>query len=687
MTGLVQSETNGSVCHIEMNDGRDNRLSRAMCLELTQNLASAFEAEDVSLILLTGRGAFFSAGYDLSNLSSDADQVALFQLVDLLIRAPKPVIAGIEGDALGAGLELALLCSLRLAAPGVRFGFPDVLHGLPPGAGATQTLPRLLGAERSLDMLISGNVIAAGRLTGVIDAEIQGDFLSGANRFAQSLAAQNLGPISVGDRTEGFADPAAYQNALVDARERLDGAEGAPADILTAVETALLLPFSAGINAEREMFKAAETRATARARRHLIHQRWCLEGANRRDIGTGDQLDRIAILGSGDQGLPGAARLLLAGSAVTLIHGEDVQSEDQRFDVLDVARQEAKIRDLGEIHEARLSDQLTVSSDIADAATADLVLDISGDDLPELRDRAERLGSLLPGHAILAIASQHVDISSVETAFARPTQCAKLWLDADLDQELCAYSVAGENHSATRSLVLRLLQMLGMNGIETKLEAGLAEVTLWLKLLQAAETLSIAGTPVSAIDTALADRGFGEGPFQMADAVGLDAICQLCDDVPGFDGSLRITRMLSENGQTGADSGAGFYLHEEGRAGLPNPEATRSVQSLREDRGQKVGAREVQQYCLAVLANEAARMIADGAIRSPGELDLLATEEFGLAPELGGPLHAADTESLLHLRYLLTGKDGRETPHDALLDMIKNGLNFSALNAEAQRAS
>lgn len=687
LTDLVRSETSASVCHIELNDGRDNRLSRSMCFELKQKLESAFAADDASLVLLTGHGDYFSAGYDLANLSSDADQLALFQLVDLLVQAPKPVIAGLQGHAFGAGLELALLCAFRLTTPEARFGFPDISHELPTGAGATQTLPRILGAERSLDLLLSGREVNAAELGAVIDAEIRGDFLTGTKRFAQSLAAQDLGPISIADRTEGFSDPIAYQSALVDAREGAGDDDDAGLDILNSVESALLLPFAAGIDVERETFKAAEARPRSRAQRHLVYQSWRLKESIQSQVARNSQLGRLAVIGDGEQSQICVARLLLAGQAVTLVHGDGVQSEDLRFDVLDTARQEAERQGQGDVHEARYSDQLTVSADLSDCATADLVLDASEDDMSVLQSRAQQLSALLPGHVVLVVACQQLGISPVEAAFARPAQFAKLWLEADLQQDTCVFSLSGEHHLSARGNVLELLQLLGLDGVETQSEAGTTTITLWLKLLQAAETLCLAGTPISAIDTALAEKGFGDGPFRMADELGLDMIDQLCADLPEFEASLSISRQLAENGHLGAETGAGYYLYEEGREGVPNPEATRIVQSMRQDRGQKVDVLEIQQYCLAVLANEAARLLADKVIRAPGQLDLLLTEEFGLSPDMGGPLHAADGESLLHLRYLLTGEDGRETPNYALLDLIKNGLNFSALNAEAQRFS
>lgn len=670
-----------------MNDGRDNRLSRPMCIELSQNLDAAFADDTVALVLLTGTQGCFSAGYDLSELSSEAAQRALFELVDLFVDAPKPIIAGIEGNAFGAGLELALLCSFRLAAPSALFSYPDFGHGLPPGAGGSQMLPRILGAGDSLAFLTSGKTVSAAGLPGVVDAEIQGDFISGAKRFAQSLAAQSLGAISVGDRSEGLSDPVAFQKEIADARRNHGQSNEAFADVIAAIETALLLPFAAGLQSEREIFKAAEARPEARAKRHLVHQRLSLIEKNKRALTAADQLDRIAILGEGDNGTGSAARLLLAGKPVTLIHGAEVPSDDLRFEVLDVARSEARRLGQNAPDAAQLSDQLMLSKDISDCATADILLDVSGGDQEILRARAEALGTLLPAHAVYAIATRQIDISDVMNAFARPSKCAKLWLDAELDQSLCAYSIGGEGHSGSRGLVLRLLDHLDLQGVETRREAGTIEVSLWLRLLQAAETLCIAGTPMSAVDSALARRGFGAGPFQMADAVGLDVLCRLSEDLPGFDGELKLTRMLAEDGQTGVDAWAGFYLCQDDRSGVPNPVATRLLQSLREERGQKRADLEVQQYCLAVLANEAARIISDGGIASAGELDLLLTEELGLADDLGGLLHAADTEGLLHLRYLLNGQEGRDTPHAALLDMIKNGMNFSSLAAEAQRFS
>ena len=185
-----------------MDDGRDNRLSRDMCDALSRKLTEAFQDETVAIVLLSGRGNYFSAGYDLGGLSSEANQNALFQLVDLLSDAPKPVIAGLQGDAFGAGLEISMLCAFRLAASGVSVGFPDVLHGLPTGAGATQTLPRTLGASRSLQIILSGEAVGASELGAVIDAEFEGDFLNGAMRFAETLLPRVA---QTEDAREGFA--------------------------------------------------------------------------------------------------------------------------------------------------------------------------------------------------------------------------------------------------------------------------------------------------------------------------------------------------------------------------------------------------------------------------------------------------------------------------------------------------
>ncbi len=667
-----------------MNDGRGNYLSRPLCLQLTQALTAAAEEAAVKVILLTGQGRSFSNGYDLSALTSDADQAALFDLVDTFVTAPKPIIAALQGDALGGGLELALLCAFRLVSPATRIGFPDIALGLPPTAGGTQTLPRILGAKTCLNLLLTGHTTRVHDLGPGVDAEIEGDFQAGALRFAQALADQDVQGFSMATRHEGFADPVGFQAALHEARQSCDPNNLACLDIINAVESAQLLPFAAGIEFERAAFRAAEARAGSRARRHLALCSRAMTAENAAVTSARPDFDWVAVIGQSELSFSIAAKLLLAGVNVTLLHGPEVASEDIRFDILDAARAVGQARGHADIHEAGLSDQLTLSADITDCANADVVMDASEDVGKDLEQRAEKLGAALPGHVVYMVLTEELGLSGLAKRFGRVSQFTKVWIGYPSDHcvsEACVeVTVGADRDAASVSASLKILQLLETDAVQVEGEAGVVTLALAVSLLNAAEELCLSGTPVSAVDQAMKDLGLGSGPFQWADHYGLDAIIGQNASLPiAFRQSLQISHTLVRAGRD-AGATAEFYLSEDGQEGRPNPDATRAIQGLRDGRGQKSDAEHIQQSCLAALANTAAQILAAGIVRRSGDLDVLAQCHLGFETRSGGPLHAADSIGLLHLRYLLTDEDGPNAAHGALLDMIKNGQNFDAMN-------
>jgi len=380
-----------------MDDGHDNLLSRPLCFELTRALREAAKNPEIKVVLLTGVRQFFSRGYDTTALASDADRTALFDLVDTLVVYDKPTIAALQGDAFGGGLELAMLCAFRLAAPNTKIALPDIALGLPPGAGGTQTLPRVAGVKVCLDLLLNEKGAKTSALGAGLDAEINGDFQAGALRFAQALAAQDLRGFSMANRNEGFADPVAYQSVLFEARQAVDPQDSARLDVINAMESALLLPFTAGIEYEREVYKAAEARPASRALRYLALQAEALEARNANVIGDHSGFDRVAVLGHSELSFFISAKLLLAGVNVTLVHGASLTSDDVRFDVLDAARACARASGRTSLHETSLSDQLTLTTDQAECATADVVMDASEDTAEALLKRAEAMGAILQG--------------------------------------------------------------------------------------------------------------------------------------------------------------------------------------------------------------------------------------------------------------------------------------------------
>ncbi|WP_131726399.1 enoyl-CoA hydratase-related protein [Cognatishimia activa] len=692
MRELVTCKTIGSVCLIEMDDGRDNRLSRSFCIALTDALKEAFADDAVRLVLLIGNRQGFSVGYALDEISNETAQNALFELVDSLADAPKPVVAAVRGNAFGAGFEIALLCAFRLASPTAQFGFPEVALSLPPGAGATQTLPRLLGASPALALLLDGITVSPDSLGAVVDAEINGDFRSGALRFAQAMAAENLEGVAMADRREGLENPMAFQTDLIAAREARSSDPSVSHDIIKAVECALLLPFHAGLAFEREQFKSSEARPESRGQRHLESQRRLRQRASLNAGLSGDGLERIGVLGQTETAFVIAARLLLCGANVTLFHSKDEAAEDVRFDILDAARSEAEIFGLNQTYERQVADQLTLSEQLEDCATVDMVLDCSDDGGDERERRAVALAGIVPDHASFVSITDQVEELDLTEAFGRVAQSATIWLPNPMLGQSCEFHISrtpdGDLNPVALVQTQALLERLRLFGVSVSQTAGLATTALFLSLLEAAEQIAIGGSAIDTIDRAL--RGFGvqQGPFELADRVGLDSIRLLMAQSPEkLQVNLPLTYALAKAGEVGLSSQAGFYLYEEDMIGRQNPEAKLELDALRSDAGVNASDEVIVERCLGSLANTGAMLLAEGIVSKPAELDILAVDHLGFKPQTGGPFHSADQHGLLGLRYQLSAGRSDQQPNSHFIDMIKNGMNFNALNAEADGVS
>lgn len=243
---------------------------RAGLWDVFQRVASN---TDIEAAILMATGGMFSAGGDISEFDGEAGEPSLTQLCSLIEDTPKPVIAAVHGQALGGGAELMLAAHYRIAAPNTRIGLPEVVLGLVPGAGGTQRLPRLVGVDLALQMMLSANSIEpdVGRKIGLIDAVVEGDLTSGAVAYAQAVLAQGKGPRRTRDNRAQFSDARSYWDRIAKARGSLkSNPQHAPDRIVDCVEAAALLPFEAGLAFEADAFSRCRTHAQSIAFRHVF---------------------------------------------------------------------------------------------------------------------------------------------------------------------------------------------------------------------------------------------------------------------------------------------------------------------------------------------------------------------------------------------------------------------------------
>lgn len=273
MARLVRFRVLDGIAVVTLDAPPVNALSAAMRAGLWEVFQRVDSNEDIKGAVLMAAGPMFSGGADIREFGGTAKQPSLPQLCDRIEATTKPVVAATHGQALGGGAEVLLAAHYRLAMPDARIGLPEIALGLVPGAGGTQRLPRLIGAERALQMMISTNSIDAGSAhrAGLIDGIVQGDLGSGAIAFAQNLIAKGQGPRRTRDIRKHLTDGRAYQAAVAKAREALKASPlHAPERLLECVEAAALLPFETGLAFEADAFARCLDHPQSRALRHVF---------------------------------------------------------------------------------------------------------------------------------------------------------------------------------------------------------------------------------------------------------------------------------------------------------------------------------------------------------------------------------------------------------------------------------
>lgn len=657
-----------------------NALSAGVRTGLADALGRAAADPCVSVIVLRGAGTNWSAGADIHEFDKPSDAIELPDLCARIAREQKPVIAALHGAALGGGLELALAARLRIATASTQLGLPEVSLGLLPGAGGTQRLPRLIGAKAALGLMLSGLPVAAERAEamGLVDAVVEGDLDAAAARLARAHIDRVAELPGAEERIEK-PDTGLWLAAVADARAALGrGRLPAPGRIIDCVEAALLLPEDEGFTFERAAFadlvatpEAAALRHVFLAERRAAHQPG-LDGVSPRETG------RVGLIGGGTTGAVLATALLGSGCQVTLIEPDaDTLAQDLAL----VAAHHDRAVESGRLTAAAREaewDRIEGSIDLQELAESDLILLATEEDAVGTRRLLADLCRLTrPGTAIVLLTSA-LDVAALAAACPRPEDVLGLHLLPPVENtKLVEVAVSNQTAPDIVATGFALARRLGRVGVRATASRGFIGPRVAGAYRAAMDGLVEAGASPYEIDRAMAAWGFSSGPYHTADQQGLQA-----GGPPSMD-----ARLLAA-GRPGKEYGAGYYRYAEGaRLGQEDAEALALIAAEREGRGivaRPVGMREIQRRALAAMANEGARMVAEGAVLRPSDVDAVMVAGYGFPRWRGGPMQAADQAGLLALRNDLrsyAAADGAFWEPSALWDdLIKNGRAFSDLD-------
>lgn len=634
---------------------------------LSAALTRAAADDAVEALAITGAGARFCDGAVLSDYDQPEAEPTLSALCAQIEDMPKPTLAILHGAARGPGLELALAAHYRIAEPATRLAMPEAALGLVPSGGATQRLPRLLGAAEALALLLrdtGGRRANDEALRPLIDAHFDGDRQVAGIAFLRKLLQDGSGPRPTRDRRRGFADPMAYQQAVTHAAQQTENhPEIARREIVRAVEAAQLLPFEVGCAFEAELAEHCRQSRQARALRHLMRAERAAARPRRAEGGTPRAVDAVGIVGAGPRVDGLAALVLRHGWAVRVETGSDPTETRSRI----LAQVDAVLA---------ADDRLLVGAEGQDFSACQLLIEATASDPAARAALVTRLAAASPG-AVIATTGAGAALEEVAQASGAGWQLCGLTLrDPVLTARLVEVSAPAEVHADALATLFATLRALGRVPVLTApraLPAGQEMMRAWQAM---ALSLADHGVHPHAVDAALRAHGHAAGPFQAMEAEGLAAVqggLQAADQPRS-----RTLPALIEAGRGGP--GQGIYLPgDDPRRPIPDDTLKEALPVAPTT---AMPGPAIVHLANAALANRGARLLRRGVVERASDLDVAMVAGWGYPRLAGGPMKSADLAGLFSVQRLLeqfarTLDEPAWMPDRLLRDMVKNGRTFS----------
>ncbi|UWR21950.1 FAD-dependent oxidoreductase [Sulfitobacter sp. S190] len=696
MTDKIAYETHGPVAVLRLQNPPVNALSQQVRQGLSDGMDRAEADDAVQAVLIVGDGRAFIAGADIKEFGKPLTEPNLPDLCTRIESSPKLVVASMHGVSLGGGLEVALGCHYRVAQPTARVGLPEVHLGILPGAGGTQRLPRLTGAQKAVEAITTGRHIKAAEALelGIIDRIEEGDPLEVGLAYAQDLLSQGAPrrPVSALPNLEGIDWDATYDNVLRKGRGQIS-----PATAVRAVQAASELPFEKGIKRERELFMEL---MNTDQRKGLIHAFFNeravsnlpeLKGVDPRPVQT------IGVIGGGTMGAGIATAALLSGLNVVLIEMTDDAATGAHKRIagnLAGALKRGKINQ--EKHDALLNVALEVSQNYDSLRDADLVIEAVYEDMDVKKEVFGKLDAACKPGCVLATNTSYLDVNEIAASTARPADVIGLHFFSPAHvMKLLEIVVADRTAPDVVATGFALGKMLG----KVSVRAGVCDGFIGNRILAvyrtAADHMILDGASPYHIDKVLKDFGFAMGPFEVADLAGLDIGWatrkrKAPDRHPQERVPTYIDR-LCEQGHFGQKTGEGYYVYEEGkRGGTPNPKIPDLIAAEQAELGitpRDFTDAEILRRYMCAMVNESAKVVEEGIAARPLDVDMTLLFGYGFPRYWGGPMKWADIQGLPSVLADIERYAAEDAwfwaPADLLKKLVAEGRTFDDLNKEA----
>jgi 3-hydroxyacyl-CoA dehydrogenase len=676
----------GEIAIVTVDNPPVNALKHEVRAGLAEALRRARDDKNTKAVVLACAGRTFFAGADITEFGKPPQAPSLHAVIAAIEAMPKPVVAALHGTALGGGFELALACHFRVAVGSARVGLPEVKLGLLPGAGGTQRLPRLVGPEKALKIIVTGDPITASEAAadGVIDEIVEGDLTAAAVAFARRMLAAGRPLRLVRDRDEklvgeGFADAAETLT------RRLRGRE-APAACVEAVRNAIVLPFEEGLKREGELFRKLVAGDQSKAQRHVFFAE--REAAKIPDMPEATKprpITRGAVIGAGTMGGGIAMCFANAGIPVTIVEtGRDLLQKG-----LDrVAANYRTTVSRGGLDADEMEQRMGLITGVTELEAigeSDVVIEAVFEEMGVKKRVFADLDRLAKGNALLATNTSTLDVNEIARATARPQDVLGMhfFSPANVMRLLEIVRGAQTSFDALASAVA-LGRRLGKVPVTVGVCYGFVGNRMLARRSVETERLLLEGASPQEIDAAVVGFGFPMGPCAMMDLAGLDVGWRIRQ---GRGERALIEDALCEAGHFGQKTGKGYFRYDAGsRTPVPDPEVEKIILDTSSRLGinrRQIAEEEIVERMIFPMINEGARILEEGIATRPGDIDVIWAHGYGWPVWRGGPMYYADRLGLAHLRDRLTfyadrSRDQTMQPAPLLQRLAAEGRGFAS---------
>jgi len=692
MSDVASYAVRDGIAVITMNNPPVNGLGNALRAGLMDNLDQADADPSVKGVVIIGSARFFSGGADIREFNQKRLPPDLPDVNDRQDAMKKPLVAAIGGFALGGGLELALACHYRVAAPKSQVGLPEVKLGILPGSGGTQRLPRIVPMAEAVRLMTTGAMLPVEKAKeyGLIDEIVQGDLLEGALSFTKRVVGKPLPRIR--DRKAQLdGEPKAFFARVREQVAKESRGYPAPLEIVACAEAAASRPFDEGRKEERERFNKLVGGSESKALRHMFFaERQTSKIPDVPEDTPVRELKKAAVIGAGTMGGGIAMNFANAGIPVTLIDMNQA-AVDKGIGI--IKKNYAATVSKGRLKQDEMDKRLGLirqTTKIEEAKDADIIIEAVFERMDVKKDIFGKLDKLAKPGAILATNTSTLDVDEIAASTKRPQDVIGTHFFSPANVMRLLEVVRGKK---TGKDVLATTMKLGKTLKKVPVVSGVCDGFIGNRMLEKYGQQSLflldEGATPQQVDAAMAKFGMAMGPFTMYDMAGNDIGWEIrkrrYQERPDFVYS-RIADRICEQGRFGQKTGKGFYKYESGnRKPIPDPDVEKLFSEYRKEinvKSRAISDQEIVERLIYALVNEGAHILEEGIALRASDIDMVYLTGYGFPPYRGGPMFYADTvgldQVLNSIQSFQKGYQGAQwKPAPLLVKLANEGRKFN----------